>query len=137
MTTITNNNINAICFSDANTCYIGGAGGTLLKGSNMNELTAVEHNNNSVPNGYILRQNFPNPFNPSTAISFDLPADANVKLVVYDILGNEIISLVDNKFTKAGTYKITWNASSVSSGVYFYKLTAGEFTATKKMLLIK
>ena len=96
----------------------------------------IGNNNNSTPNTYSLNQNYPNPFNPSTQISFGLPKSGNVKLVVFDILGREVKTLV-NEFQTAGTHNITFDASSLASGIYFYSITANDFTATKKMLLIK
>ena len=96
----------------------------------------VGNNNNNTPKVYSLNQNYPNPFNPSTQISFGLPKSGNVKLVVFDILGREVKTLV-NEFQTAGTHSITFDASSLASGVYFYSITANDFTATKKMLLIK
>jgi hypothetical protein len=91
---------------------------------------------NSVPTIYSLAQNYPNPFNPSTKISFALPKAGNVKLVVFDLLGREIATVV-NEFKTAGNHTVDFNASNLASGVYFYKMVAGDFTATKKMLLIK
>jgi hypothetical protein len=91
---------------------------------------------NSTPVEYSLSQNYPNPFNPSTKISFVLPKADKVKIVVFDLLGKEIAVLVNESRT-AGTHSIDFNASSLASGVYFYKIEAGDFTATKKMLLIK
>lgn len=89
-----------------------------------------------IPNYYSLGQNYPNPFNPSTKIKFTLPQAGNVKLTVYDILGREIRTLV-NEVRDAGVHEVSFNASSLSSGVYFYRIEAGKYTATKKMLLIK
>jgi hypothetical protein len=91
---------------------------------------------NNLPKDYILSQNYPNPFNPSTMISFSLPKANNVKLAVYDLLGREVATLV-NEFTTAGNHTIEFNASNLSSGVYLYKIQAGDFTDTKKMVLIK
>jgi predicted GH43/DUF377 family glycosyl hydrolase len=88
------------------------------------------------PTEFILEQNFPNPFNPSTLISYQLPVGSDVTLKVYDILGNEIATLVD-KYKPAGTYEITWQAANLSSGVYFYQLKAGDYIAVKKMILIR
>jgi minor extracellular serine protease Vpr len=85
---------------------------------------------------YALEQNYPNPFNPATLISYQLPERGNVSLKVYDILGNEVSVLI-NEEKPAGKYTLTWNAVKVPSGVYFYELKAGEFTETKKMLLVK
>ena len=89
-----------------------------------------------VPTGYSLSQNYPNPFNPSTNIKFSVPKSSAVKLIVYDINGREVEILV-NESLSTGTYRADWNASKYSSGVYFYKLTAGDFTETKSMVLIK
>ena len=89
-----------------------------------------------IPNYYSLSQNYPNPFNPSTSIKFSMPKGDNVKLVIFDILGREVKTLV-NEFKNAGTYDVNFDASTLSSGVYFYRLEAGEFTDTKRMLLVK
>jgi len=96
----------------------------------------INTNNNEIPKVYSLNQNYPNPFNPSTQISFGLPKSGNVKLVVFDILGREVKTLV-NEFQTAGTHNITFDGSALASGIYFYTITANEFTATKKMLLVK
>ena len=90
----------------------------------------------NLPAVYSLSQNYPNPFNPSTKISFALPKAGNVKLVVYDILGREVATLV-NEFETAGNHTVDFNASNLASGVYLYKIEAGTFTDTKKMLLVK
>ena len=89
-----------------------------------------------IPNFYSLSQNYPNPFNPSTSIKFTMPKGDNVKLVVFDILGREVKTLV-NEFKNSGSYEVNFDASALSSGVYFYRLEAGEFTDTKRMLLVK
>ncbi|MFH1197853.1 MAG: T9SS type A sorting domain-containing protein, partial [bacterium] len=90
-----------------------------------------------LPNQFMLSQNYPNPFNPSTVISFQLPVISNVKLKVYNILGNEVTTLV-NEQKEAGYYEIEFNASQLPSGVYFYALRAGDkFGSTKKMLHVK
>lgn len=85
---------------------------------------------------FSLKQNYPNPFNPSTTIEYSVPSNSFVSLKVYDIQGREVATVI-NKQQDAGSYITTWNASNVSSGVYFYKLTAGSYTQTKKMLLSK
>lgn len=96
--------------------------------------------NESAVDGFTLNQNYPNPFNPSTVISYRLPVTSNVSLKVYDILGNEIATLV-NEEKSAGEYEVEFNTSSInhqpSSGIYFYQLKAGNFTQTKKMILLK
>lgn len=91
---------------------------------------------NDLPIGYQLTQNYPNPFNPTTKISYSLPESTMVKLVVYDVLGSEIAILV-NKEQVAGNYKINFDASKLNSGVYIYRITAGSFISSRKMLLIK
>lgn len=96
----------------------------------------IGNNNNEVPHEYQLAQNYPNPFNPSTIINFSIPKSGLVKLVVYDILGREVTTLV-NEAKVAGNYSVTFDASSIPSGVYFYKLTSGSFVSTKKMALVK
>ena len=92
--------------------------------------------NVGVPAEFELSQNYPNPFNPSTQISFALPSDGKVSLKVYDMTGKEAMTLL-NEVKTAGYYSVNFNASSLSSGVYFYTISANDFTATKKMMLIK
>lgn len=89
-----------------------------------------------VPRTFELAQNYPNPFNPSTAISYQLPTATNVTLKVYDMLGREVATLV-NARQEAGRYQVTFNAANLASGIYFYRLQAGNFVETKKMMLIK
>lgn len=86
---------------------------------------------------YRLEQNFPNPFNPTTRIKFVIPESNIVSLKVFDTLGSEIIRLVDNQFLPQGEYEFEFNAKNLASGVYFYRLSAGEFSASKKMVLIR
>ncbi|MBK6915387.1 MAG: T9SS type A sorting domain-containing protein [Ignavibacteriales bacterium] len=83
-----------------------------------------------------LSQNIPNPFNPSTSISYSIPENAFVTLKIYDVLGNEVEVLI-NEQKESGNYQIDFNASELSSGIYYYTLTAGNFTSTKKMILVK
>jgi formylglycine-generating enzyme required for sulfatase activity len=100
--------------------------------------TGVNDTHDAQPAGYQLLQNYPNPFNPSTRIRYELRAPGNswVRLVVYDLLGREIAVLV-NEEERAGTHSVLWDASAQSSGVYFYRLSAGNFTETRRMLLTK
>jgi hypothetical protein len=86
-----------------------------------------------------LNQNFPNPFNPSTNIAFDLPESANVTLTIYDASGKMVSQLIAGVLYEAGHYEINWNTAKydLASGVYFYKLQAGSFTDEKKMVLVK
>jgi hypothetical protein len=88
------------------------------------------------PSTYNLYQNYPNPFNPSTKISYQLPFGSNVSLKVYDILGNEIATLVD-EYKPAGMYNVQFTMNNLPSGVYFYQLKVGEFIQTKKMVLLR
>ncbi|MCJ7554147.1 MAG: T9SS type A sorting domain-containing protein, partial [Ignavibacteriaceae bacterium] len=101
----------------------------------------VEKENDLIPEAYNLSQNFPNPFNPSTVISYQLPVSGLVSLKVYDILGSEVATLV-NEYRSAGKYNVEFhshsgNVRNLASGIYFYSLQAGSFLETKKMLLIK
>jgi hypothetical protein len=90
----------------------------------------------SSPNEFSLEQNYPNPFNPSTTIRFSIPTAASVQLKVYNILGNEIATIVNRKMP-AGKYNVEYDASNHPSGIYFYTLTTNDFSETKKMTLIK
>jgi uncharacterized Ntn-hydrolase superfamily protein len=92
---------------------------------------------NEIPSEYKLYQNYPNPFNPLTTIGFDLAKPSTVKLVIYDIIGNEIAVLVDNRFFPAGNFEFSYDASNMASGVYIYKLISGDFTESKKMTVLK
>ena len=90
----------------------------------------------NTPNKYELSQNYPNPFNPTTNIKYQIANNSFVSIKVYDILGKEVTTLV-NENLSVGTYSVNWNASNNASGIYFYKLTAGEFVKVKKMILQK
>ncbi len=99
-------------------------------------IMGAEENTNSMPSKFELKQNYPNPFNPVTNIEYDIPKNSNVKIAVYDNSGKEVSVLV-NEFKQAGKYSKSFNAMNLASGVYFYKIQAGDFTAVKKMTLIK
>jgi hypothetical protein len=88
------------------------------------------------PNEFVLDQNYPNPFNPSTIISFSVPQSSFVTLKVYDVLGNEVSTLV-NETKEAGKYSVSFDAAGLSNGVYFYSINSDNFTSTKKMILMK
>ena len=92
--------------------------------------------NVGVPSKFELSQNYPNPFNPSTTISYDLPVDGKVSIRLFDMSGKEVSVLV-NEVKSAGYYSVNFNAASLSSGIYFYSIEANNFTATKKMMLVK
>ncbi len=85
---------------------------------------------------FALSQNYPNPFNPSTTIYYSIPTSESVTLKVYDVLGNEVATLV-NEEKPVGTYEIIWQAANLPSGIYFYTINAGSFIETKKMILLK
>jgi len=95
----------------------------------------VEEGSSTI-NGFELAQNYPNPFNPSTSIKYAIGTRQFVTLKIYDVLGNEIETLVDEE-KQVGTYELNWNASNLPSGIYFYQLRAGSFVETKKMVLMK
>jgi poly(3-hydroxybutyrate) depolymerase len=99
-------------------------------------VVGISENTNSNPTNFSLSQNYPNPFNPKTVIGYQLPVSSNVTLKVYDLLGREVATLVD-EYKPAGSYNATFYAGSLSSGVYLYKLTAGDFIQTKKLILMK
>jgi len=105
------------------------ANGGLITGTGNNSALTI-------PDSYQLSQNYPNPFNPSTKINFTIPVNGQVSLKVYDILGKEVMSLV-NDIMSAGKHEITFNGSNLNSGTYFYRLQSGNFVETKKMLLVK
>ena len=92
---------------------------------------------NDLPIRYDLKQNYPNPFNPVTNISYSLPLSGNVSLVIYNLLGEEVSRLVDDIQLQAGDYNTSWDASNMTSGIYFYRLTAGDFVRMRKMVLLK
>jgi len=96
----------------------------------------VEPINEVIPSAYTLGQNFPNPFNPSTKINFSIPVEGFVTLDVYNAIGQKVASLV-NETKTAGNYSVDFDASSLTSGIYFYKISTGNFTETKKMILMK
>lgn len=117
-------------------------GGYDLSGDLISEIeiltervTAVK-DEKKTPDSYMLHQNYPNPFNPETKIKYNLKKETKAKLVVYDILGNKLRELV-NERQSAGTYEVSFSAENLSSGIYVYELTAGEFKQSKKMILLR
>ena len=98
--------------------------------------TAVNETKPSLPAAYTLNQNYPNPFNPSTVISYSIPKSSLVTIKIFNILGQEVKTLISQQ-QNPGTYKVSFDASKLSSGVYFYSLTAGGFNQVKKMMLLK
>ena len=119
--------------NDIETLLIGTYGGGMYSNA---AFTSVDNNPKSNVNNYRLDQNYPNPFNPSTTINYSVPEAGLVTIKVYDILGNEIKTLV-NKEESAGNYRVEFNGGDLSSGIYFYRMNAGSFTETMKFVLIK
>ncbi len=102
----------------------------------LSEIISISNPNTSMPKNCILEQNFPNPFNPFTNIRYKINSRQFITLKVYDLLRREVVTLVGEE-KPAGNYEVIWNAADLSSGVYFYQIKAGNFTATKKLLLLK
>ena len=114
----------------------GSAGGNGMAGNVTVEVPTGVAKQNGLINNFKLEQNYPNPFNPNTKINWQSPAGGRQTLKIFDVVGNEIATLID-EVKPAGNYDIEFDASSLSSGVYFYRLNAGAYIQTKKMLLIK
>jgi photosystem II stability/assembly factor-like uncharacterized protein len=125
--------IYAFCITN-NYIFIG-TGNSVYKRS-LDELTDVQSTSNELPKQFSLAQNFPNPFNTSTTIHFSVPSSEFVTLKVFDVSGNEVATLI-NEEKPAGSYEVNFNASQLTSGVYFYTINAGSFIETKKMILMK
>lgn len=107
-------------------CFNGGPG----------EVIGIISNNNTIPQKFALYQNYPNPFNPSTQIKFDIPVNSRVKISIFDILGREVDVLVNGDMIP-GIYNADWNATNFASGVYFYRIDAGNYSDVRKMILLK
>jgi photosystem II stability/assembly factor-like uncharacterized protein len=154
---VATNTLTSICFVDTMNGWASGDGGTILHTTDGGGIVSVELSETmtSLPESFLLYQNYPNPFNPSTKIKFTIPSVGTsfmkfVQLKVYDVLGNEIATLVDEELT-AGEYEVTFDAASSienpASGIYFYQLLvsalqskdgkAGSFIETKKMILLR
>lgn len=127
-------------------CTLGQLGGRISANANYilysgfwypaDIITVVEEGQGDLPVEYSLYQNYPNPFNPSTTIKYQIPKEGLVTLKIYDILGREVRTLV-NEFENTGRYRVEFNSTALSSGVYIYRLIAGDYISTKKMLLLK
>jgi photosystem II stability/assembly factor-like uncharacterized protein len=126
----------ALAFTDSSHGYAIGNGGTVLVTKSTGTVTQMKDNLSALPNEFKLYQNYPNPFNPVTIIRYDLPSQTKVTLKIYNILGQEVETLVD-AVQEAGAKSISWNAGCLASGIYFYQLSTGISTSVKKMLLIR
>lgn len=124
--------VNNLLAQSGSSVMTAGSGGTFR----MNAQAAGKIRTGNLPTQYALAQNYPNPFNPETHIHFELPQDGPVRLVVYDLLGREVATLV-NEFKKAGRYDAVFAAGNLASGVYFYRLQANTFDDVKKLLLVR
>ena len=103
---------------------------------NFNSIVSVKKDKPDTPDKFLVMQNYPNPFNPSTRINYSIPQSENVTLIIFNVLGRQITTLV-NQEKPAGNYTVEFNGSNLPSGVYFYQIQAGSFMETKKMLLLK
>jgi len=129
------NSLYSVSVINPNFAWAVGDGGTILKTTNGGNVF-VNNISREIPQRFSLSQNYPNPFNPITVISFQLPVAGQVSLKIYDMLGREVQTLV-NETLKPGTYEASFDGSQLTSGVYFYKLITDGFSETKKMLMIK
>ena len=125
-----------IDFISSDTGWVVGYNGLILKTVNGGGPVSVQNISTEVPSAYSLKQNYPNPFNPATTIKFDIAKNGNASIKIFDMLGNEIVTLLNERLN-AGTYTVDWNASEYPTGVYFYRLQTDGSTETKKMSLIK
>lgn len=128
-------NMRRIYFADRFHGWVIGDGGLVFRTRNGG-LTSIKSDTEEIPGDFKLFQNYPNPFNPETRIHYDLPQDGLVRLAVYDLLGREMATLID-EFKSAGRYDVGFNAANLASGVYFYRLRAGTFSDVKKLLLLR
>lgn len=136
--------LRGVAFADENTAFAVGRDGLLLRiecdldasscSSEQDQSVAVEAE--ELPGAFTLHQNYPNPFNPSTEIGFDLPKAVHAHLAIYDVTGREVARLVDGTLP-AGQHRVAWQAEGVPSGIYVYRITAGAFTETRRMVLLR
>ena len=126
----------SIYFVDESNGWAVGGSGLILHTTNGGVSLVEEQEIYEIPTTYQLSNNFPNPFNPLTKIKYSIPQSSNVVIKVFDVLGNEIETLV-NEEKQNGTYELTWYAENLPSGIYFYQLKTNEFVETKKMILLK
>jgi hypothetical protein len=102
----------------------------------MNQTTGIEDDSRNSPESYLLHQNYPNPFNPSTTIEYELPEPSYINLTVHNVIGQEVATIVAGG-RPVGTFRTRWDATGFPSGMYLYRLKAGEFVSTKTMLLVR
>ena len=130
----------ALSFIDTLTGWVLGKNNLILRttdgGENWSTLVSIDNREYNIQNDFTLSQNHPNPFNPVTTIEYTLSRSGEVSLIIYNILGKEVARLVDGEMT-AGNHTANWDASNFASGIYFYRLQAGDFVLTRKMVLLK
>jgi hypothetical protein len=107
----------------------------MLAGDLLNTVK-IDITGSFIPDKYLLEQNYPNPFNPTTSIKYSVSSIQNVKLTVFNMLGKEVATLVNERH-KPGEYEVKFNSGNLPSGIYFYSLTSNEYNETKRMVLIK
>jgi hypothetical protein len=128
--------LNKVHFKDFDFGFAVGDGGIILRTTSGGEQATFVENENQDPHSFELFQNYPNPFNPSTSIQYAISSRQFVQLIVYDVLGNEIATLVDEE-KPSGIYNVQLTINNLGSGIYFYQLKAGDYLETKKMILMK
>ena len=128
--------LNAVCFTTSTTGWAVGYQGIVLKTTNGGVTFVEAKELAETPTEFSLRQNFPNPFNPSTTVRYGLPHKTTVQLSVFNTLRQNISTLVNGE-QEAGYHEVKFDGSGLSSGVYFYRLTAGDFVAVKKLLVLR
>jgi hypothetical protein len=126
----------AIQTSDSAYLFTGGDGDVLYLAKFASSVTGLEFSQDKISQSFSLSQNYPNPFNPITTIKFDLPKTCEASLKIFNILGEEVSTLVSDRLS-AGSYSYEWDASSLASGVYLYRLKAGEYVETRKMVIMR
>ena len=135
----------AVSKQESNEIYVTGYSELIVDGPNNSSVISTimmlddnegENSNTEQPAKFMLHQNYPNPFNPSTKIEFEIPNTSNVKLVIYDMLG-KVAAVLVNEQLSAGSYNVTYTNQNLSSGIYFYELSAGDFREIRKMTLVK
>jgi photosystem II stability/assembly factor-like uncharacterized protein len=131
---LTDLNVTSICGDHTGRLLAGTSSGKIFRSTYST--TGVSESHQREPSSFLLAQNYPNPFNPTTTIRFDLPQRSQVTLVVYDLLGREVKKLIE-EFREAGRHSVSFDASDLSSGVYFYRLIAGGYVQTRKMIVQK
>jgi hypothetical protein len=133
----TTNHLSAVCFADANTVIAVGDFGTILRTTSaITGINDAYKGITNLPKNFLLEQNYPNPFNPKTTIHYQTPTNSTVILKVFDVLGREVTTLV-NERQIAGSYSVKLDATALSSGIYFYRLQVGAFTQAKKLMLVR